>query len=284
MKIEQLIKDALKEDIGKGDITTRSLFPKPKHITARIIAKEKGILVGLSVVEMVFKAIDKKIKITRKVREGRPVRPGITVCVIRGRADKVLAGERVALNFIARLSGIATLTNKYVNRIKPYKAKILDTRKTTPLLRSLEKYAVRVAGGHNHRMGLWDRVLIKDNHKAVASSQFPVPSLKKMVASLRKKTKKKIEVEVESLREFKEALKAGPDIIMLDNMNLHDIKRAVKIRNKLVTGNRQLVTKLEASGGITLDNIRDIAKAGVDFISVGSLTHSVKSIDFSLEA
>jgi len=200
---------------------------------------------------------------------------------IYGKARAILTAERTVLNFLAHLSGIATQTKGFIEKIKPYKAKILDTRKTTPGLRILEKYAVKCAGGFNHRLGLWDMVLIKDSHKKIRRSKIErrleKVSIKELIKDARRKNKnKKIEIEVENLREFQDALLARPDIIMLDNMDLKRIKKALVLRR----GRRPLI---EVSGNITLNNVRAIAKTGVDMISIGSLTHSVKAIDFSLE-
>jgi nicotinate-nucleotide pyrophosphorylase (carboxylating) len=297
MTIEQILRLSLNEDAGRGDITTSSLFPKPIKITARILAKENGVLCGIDIARRLFKLLDKRIRFIKKVNDGAKVRRGKVVCIIKGDARKILTGERTALNFLGRLSGISTLTSEYVKRIKPCKVKIMDTRKTTPGLRELEKYAVRIGEGVNHRMGLWDAALVKDNHLRVLSIKYRVLSMKNLVAGLRKKTKKKIEIEVEDLGQFKEALDAKPDIIMLDNMKVSDIKRAVKIRNSLHPAPLTLHPtpctlyptpctlhpKLEVSGGVSLKNVRAIAKTGVDMISIGALTHSARSLDFSLE-
>jgi nicotinate-nucleotide pyrophosphorylase (carboxylating) len=292
----QIIRLALREDIGRGDITTKFLFPGPVKVRAKIIAKEDGVVCGVEVASEVFKAVEKLIReykgkiragtvlsencplirVNCKVKDGVVVKKGRVVCVIEGDARAILTGERTALNFLSRLSGIATLTRKYVDAVRPYKVKILDTRKTAPGLRELEKYAVECGGGVNHRMGLYDQVLVKDNHIKVTSHKSQVTSLKEIITEIRKKTNKKIEIEVESLRQFKEALDGRPDIIMLDNMSISDIKKAVAFKNKLST-------KLEVSGGVSLSNVRRIASTGVDMISVGALTHSAPSLDFSLE-
>ncbi len=286
----RIIKLALKEDIGKGDITTNALFPKPMKVTAKIIARESGVICGLCAVSDVFKMLDRRIQVIRKADGGSKIKKGQVVCIIKGDARKILAGERTALNFLGRLSGIATLTNKYVEKVKPYKVKILDTRKTAPGLRELEKYAVKCGGGTNHRAGLYDQILIKDNHLKVLSiaclparQGYRVLSIKNMIKQLRKKTNKKIEIEVENLREFKKALDAGPNIIMLDNIGISDIKKAVAFRNTLYPIPYTPRPELEVSGGVSLDNVRSIAATGVDMISVGALTHSAPSIDFSLE-
>lgn len=310
----QIIKMALKEDIGNGDITTEALFPNHIKIKAEVIAKEAGVVCGAAVAKEVFKAVERKIRkdkrrirenkgkdgrrritkekegcirIYNRVKDGARVKKGQVVCVVEGDARVILAGERTALNFLGRLSGVATLTRKYADAVKPYKVKILDTRKTTPGLRELEKYAVRRGGGANHRMGLYDQALVKDNHIEAFSVQRSEDrkSLKEIIEKVKKGINKgmKIEIEVENLRQFKEVLEADPDIIMLDNMCIADIKKAVAIKNELSAVRCPLSAKLEVSGGVTLDNVRNIAAAGVDMISVGALTHSAPSIDFSLE-
>jgi len=273
--LHKLLILALKEDIGKGDVTTDVLFSKPLKIEAKIIARDKGIVCGLPIVTEIFKTLDQKTSVLCKAREGSLVKHDQVVCAIKGDANKILKAERTALNFLSRLSGIATMTKNYTDKIKPHKTKIMDTRKTTPGLREFEKYAVKTGGGYNHRMGLYDQVLIKDNHLAAIGDR---KNINRIVALIRKKVKKhiKVEVEVQNLKEFKETLPARPDIIMLDNMKNPDIKKAVKIRGK-----RKIM--LEASGGVNLETVRSIAKTGVDMISIGGLTHSVKSLDFSLE-
>jgi len=277
-KVYKMIGSALKEDLGRGDITTGTLFSAPVRVTANIVAKQKGVVCGLSVVGMVFKILSRKTTVVKKVADGTSVKPGDVVCVIKGNARKILAGERVALNFLSRLSGIATLTRKYVAKVRPYNVKIMDTRKTTPGLRELEKYAVRIGGGHNHRMGLASHILIKDNHKKILSAKLETPLSQTHIQKIRKRVHKDIdvEIEVETLKEFREVLGVKANIIMLDNMRIPQIKKAVKLRNK----HRLL---LEASGRVNIDNVRDIAKTGVDMISIGALTHSPKSLDFSLE-
>jgi nicotinate-nucleotide pyrophosphorylase (carboxylating) len=267
------VRRALAEDIGGGDITTMAVFPKSKTVQAEIIAKEPGILAGISVSMAAFKLLDPKIKFMPLIRDGRAFRAGEVISRVEGGVISVLSAERTALNFLSRLSGIATLTSKFVNKIKPFKAKILDTRKTTPGLRPLEKYAVTAGGGYNHRSGLYDQILIKDNHLKAAGYDWT-----RIHSALKEWKKRRVvtEIEAANFREFKEALKCRPDIIMLDNMNLKEIKKSVKFRGSLST-------KLEVSGGVSLNNVRMIAATGVDTISIGALTHSSKPIDFSLE-
>ncbi|MBU1726370.1 MAG: carboxylating nicotinate-nucleotide diphosphorylase [Candidatus Omnitrophica bacterium] len=262
---------ALSEDIGKGDITSKIVIPAHKKIKAVFLAKEPCVTCGLNVASITFRSIDKNIKFRPMVKEGQAVRKGTRLAAVEGNARSILSAERVALNFIAMLSGIATKTREYVEAVKPFRVKIMDTRKTTPGLRHLQKYAVKAGGGCNHRMGLYDMVLVKDNHlKAI--------SLKDLIYRIKEKAPEsmKIEIEVDNLKDFIEVLKARPDIIMLDNMSIPDMKKAVNMRYGLRP-------KLEASGGITLQNIRKVASTGVDMISIGALTHSIKSVDISLE-
>jgi nicotinate-nucleotide pyrophosphorylase (carboxylating) len=269
-EIKPLIQLALKEDIGKGDITSNNIIPKDKVLEANIIAKEDGIVCGMDVIRLVYNMIDPKLVFHKKSKDGEKIRVGQKIANVRGSARSILTGERLVLNFLSALSGTATTTRKYVDKIKRYNAKILDTRKTIPGFRILQKYAVRTGGAVNHRMGLYDMVLIKDNHIETNGG------IKKAVLDVRKKIPKnvKIEVEAENLEQVKEALESNVDWIMLDNMPAENMKKAVELINSRA--------KVEASGGITLDNIEDVAKVGVDYISVGALTHSFDRIDFSM--
>ena len=273
-KLDLIIRHALLEDIGKGDITTELTIPKNKVIKADIVAKEDCVLCGMEVLERVFQIVDKSIKFIPKVKEATPIKKAKIIVSLEGKAHSILEGERVALNLLSHLSGIATKTREYVKMVEPNKVKITDTRKTMPGLRELQKYAVRIGGGFNHRMALDEMILIKDNHLQVTEGYTQLPKVPKGY---------KIEIEVENLDEFKHALKFKPDVIMLDNMQLEDIKKAVEIRNGTAFTSHHPKTKLEVSGGITLDTLKPIAASGVDLISVGELTHSVKAIDFSLE-
>lgn len=260
------IKNSLAEDIGQGDITSQAIIPKHKNIKARIIAKEGFLLCGIDVAEKVFKTVDGKIKFLYKAREGKYIRNKEVLAEISGPAHSILTAERTALNLLSFMSGIATKTDKFVKKIRPFKAKVTDTRKTFPGLRIFEKYAVRVGGGYNHRLKLDEMVLIKDNHlKLLGHSSLPV--MPKGYTT---------EIEAQSLSQFRRILKFKPNIIMLDNMNIKDIATAVKLRS-------HFPIKLEASGGINLSNIRKLASTGVDIISVGELTDSVKSVDISLD-
>lgn len=269
-QIEPIIENALREDIGSGDITTNLLFPEDSECRAIIIAKEEGIVAGLPIAEMVFKRLDEGILWNEKKREGDSVKPGDTLAEIQGRTRAILTGERVALNLLQRLSGIATLTSRFVKAVEGLPVKIMDTRKTAPGLRILDKYGVSVGGGYNHRFGLYDGVLIKDNHIRLAGG------ISRAVRLIREgiKTGLKIEVETSTLEEVREALEAGADIIMLDNMPVSIMKRAVE----MIGGN----ALTEASGGINLENVREVAETGVDFISIGALTHSSRALDIGL--
>lgn len=273
-KLESYARHALIEDIGKGDITTQLTIPEDKNIEAVILVKEDCVVCGLPVAKKVFEISDKNIRFEPLVKEGATAKKNKAIVKISGKARGILTAERVALNFLSMLSGVATKTREYVKKIEPYKVKITDTRKTIPGLRELQKYAVRVGGGHNHRVTLDEMVLIKDNHLKVTDGYQRLPSVPPGF---------KIEVEVQNLEEFKHALRFKPDYIMLDNMSLEDIKEAVRIRNNTEFKSHHPPTKLEVSGGVNLDNIRDFAQTGVDIISVGALTHSVKAVDMSLE-
>jgi nicotinate-nucleotide pyrophosphorylase (carboxylating) len=273
-KLDSIVRHALLEDIGKGDITTQLTIPKNKNIEAVLIAKEECVVCGLEVAEKVFKTVDKDIKFIPLVREGRKIKKGKVIAKVEGKAHSILSAERVALNLFSLLLGVATKTREYVEKIKPYKAKITDTRKTMPGLRELQKYAVRTGGGFNHRMALDEMILIKDNHLQVTEGYTQLPKVPKGY---------KIEIEVQNLEEFRHALRFKPDVIMLDNMGLADIKKAVEIVNNTVFTSHHPRTKLEASGGVEIEEVRQIAACGVDIISIGDLTHSVKSIDISLE-
>ncbi|MFH0888817.1 MAG: carboxylating nicotinate-nucleotide diphosphorylase [Planctomycetota bacterium] len=287
--INYLIELALKEDIGKGDITTHVLIPKNQKSTAIITAKEDAIVAGLPIIKLIYRRLSRDIKVTPTVKEGSSIKKGSLLAVVEGNTKAILSGERTVLNFLQRLSGIATLTNQFVRKVSGYKVQILDTRKTVPGLRILDKYAVKTGGGNNHRFGLDDAILIKNNHlsalnpKKTEKFSSTLKALEIIYQSRIAKLKP-IEIEVRNLNEFSIALifltdKAIPkSFIMLDNMTPKDIKEAVAIRNKI---NRKIM--LEASGGITLNNIRQFAATGVDYISVGALTHSPKALDISLQ-
>jgi nicotinate-nucleotide pyrophosphorylase (carboxylating) len=274
-QVKQLIDRALAEDISYGDVTTEILIPENQQGKASIIAKARGTIAGVDIAKQVFLKVDPELKLDILTKDGTEAEPGHTVAKIEGKIASILKAERVALNFLQHLSGIASETARYVKAVKGLPVLITDTRKTTPGLRILEKYAVRVGGGKNHRMHLGDNILIKDNHLAALSRQGL--SIKEIVTRARQKAapKLKIEVEVNTLKEAIEAAEAGADIIMLDNMNIEDMRQTVQ----LIKG-RALI---EASGGITLERVRAIAETGVDLISIGALTHSPKALDISLE-
>lgn len=274
VKLDQVIRHALIEDIGKGDITTQLTIPGDKITTANILLKQDCVACGLKAAERAFKIVDANTKFEPQVKEAASVKKGKVLATVSGKASSILTAERVALNLLSMLSGIATKTKDYVKQIKPYKVKITDTRKTLPGLRELQKYAVRIGGGYSHRMGLDEMLLIKDNHIKVTEGYDRLPSVPKGF---------KIEIEVQNLDEFRHALRFKPDVIMLDNMSLPDMKEAVEIRDKTEFKSHHPPTKLEASGGVDLKNVKQIAACGVDIISVGELTHSVEAVDISLD-
>jgi nicotinate-nucleotide pyrophosphorylase (carboxylating) len=266
------VQRALDEDLqSSGDITSRALIPPDSRGRARIVLREDGVVAGLPLASMVFRLLDNKVNFQLLVGDGDFLPAGSEIAVVEGPVLAILEGERTALNFLQRLSGIATLTNEYVSRAAPHEVEILDTRKTTPGLRPLEKYAVRAGGGKNHRLGLYDAVLIKDNHiAAVGGVGKAVERAREVVGD-----EQQVEVEVESLGGLEEAISAGADIVMLDNMSVEETRQAVEIAGGRV--------KLETSGGITLENLEAYAATGVDYISVGALTHSAPALDIALE-
>ncbi|HYR22466.1 MAG TPA: carboxylating nicotinate-nucleotide diphosphorylase [Chthoniobacterales bacterium] len=268
------IEIALREDIGEGDVTTDFFVSKNQHATARIVARERAILAGTETAAEVFRRVDSALDVAVLQKDGSELNDGDNVIQLRGEARSILKAERVALNFLQRLSGIATLTRKFVDAAANDRVKILDTRKTTPGLRALEKAAVLAGGGANHRFGLFDMVLLKDNHLA-ASTGFD--AFAKAVGKFREaRPNVQIEVEADALEQVRAFLEVdGIDLILLDNMKPAQIREAIALgKNKV---------KFEASGGVTLKNIRQIAATGVDYISIGALTHSPRAIDFSLE-
>ncbi len=267
-KVLPVIMAALAEDVASGDITSALIFEKDENVMADVIVHEDCVPAGLDVLRWIFNALDERIIFRPLCADGDSVKKGKKVAALKGSVKNILAGERTALNFLGRLSGVATSTSRFMAKVKGTKAKIFDTRKTLPGLRVLEKYALRVGGGSNHRMGLWDGVLIKDNHLSRVKVRDAVKKAKA-------KGYKNIEIEVSDLKEFKEALDAGADIIMLDNMKIGDIRKAVRLaKSKAV---------LEVSGGVDLENVARIARTGIHRISIGALTHSAPSVDFSLE-
>jgi len=273
--IRPIIQSALREDIGRGDITSQAIAPSSLTGKACIIAEEEGILAGIEVAKEVFRLTSgEKVEFISQLKDKDSLKGGLPVLILQTSALAILKGERVALNFLGRLSGIATLTKEYVDLASPFGVKILDTRKTTPNLRVLEKYAVKIGGGLNHRFGLDSGILIKDNHIRICGS------LKKAVERIRQAIPPfwKIEVEADGLSEVKEAVELGVEAIMLDNMGLKEIKKAVDLIHQQA---KEII--IEASGGINLENVAEVAKSGVDLISVGSLTKAAKNLNMHLE-
>ncbi len=273
-EIDKIIDIALAEDTGYGDVTTEALIPPSLQGNASVLIKGDGVLAGIEVAMRVFQKIDPSLKIEVLIKDGSKVKPGDTAATVSGSVSSILKAERVAINFLCRLSGIASETARYVDEVRGLNVNIYDTRKTTPGLRLLEKYAVRVGGGKNHRYHLGDGILIKDNH--IAALRARGVSLKDIVSKARRNAPGvKVEIEVTSRQETLEAIEGKADTIMLDNMAPHEMREMVA----LIAGR----ARVEAAGGITLANIREVAAAGVDIISVGALTHSVKALDISLE-
>ena len=272
--VREFLIHALNEDLGHGDLTTEFIIPDNHVSEAVILAKEDFILSGLPFAREVFNITDPGISFKEILSDGNPLKEGAVIASLIGPTAGLLTGERLALNIMQRLSGIATLTNSFVKLINDTGARIVDTRKTSPNMRYLEKYAVRTGGGHNHRFGLYDGILIKDNHIMAAGG------IKNAVESVGGKAHHlmKIEVEVKNIEELTEALHTRADIIMLDNMSVELMKEAVRI-----THEHRPSPLLEASGGVSIDNVREIALTGVDFISVGALTHSAPSVDISMK-
>jgi nicotinate-nucleotide pyrophosphorylase (carboxylating) len=269
-ELKKIVRAALKEDIGGGDITSRAIVPANLNYTARLVAKQSGIIAGLDVAIACFEQFDSNMQFDMHYLDGDRIDKDAVIGTISGSARGILAAERTALNFLQRMSGIATYTCQFVDAVKNSRTVILDTRKTAPGLRRLDKWAVELGGGQNHRFGLYDMVMIKENHIAVAGGISPA------VAKVRKKYRDKFQivVEVKDLSELEEAIQLKVDRILLDNMSLANLRKAVQF-----TANR---IPLEASGNVSLENAADIAKTGIDFISIGAITHSIKALDISL--
>jgi nicotinate-nucleotide pyrophosphorylase (carboxylating) len=273
--LRRLVEHSLEEDLGRGDVTSDSLVPSDVDARAVVRSRGEGVIAGLDVAALVFEAANPRVKFTALTPDGTTVGRGQDIAVVSGEARRLLHGERVALNFLQRLSGVATLTARYVEAIQGSRARIVDTRKTTPGLRALEKYAVRAGGGFNHRRDLSDAMLIKDNHLAVIAARgLSLPAAVKKARESLPHTLK-VEIEVDRLDQIPEALEAGADIILLDNMSTEDLRRAVV----LIAG--RAIT--EASGRVSLTTVREIAATGVDVISVGALTHSAPVLDIGLD-
>ncbi|MFT3882028.1 MAG: carboxylating nicotinate-nucleotide diphosphorylase [Gemmatales bacterium] len=271
---QQLIRLGIAEDLGQvGDITSQAVIPHDLQGIATFVARSVGVLSGTPIIQMICNTVDPSLRLELRASDGSALQPRQSIATLSGSMRSILAVERIALNFLQKLSGIATQTSKYVEEVKETKCQVLDTRKTTPGWRVLEKYAVRCGGGHNHRMGLFDAVMIKDNH--LAGLRHHGTPLAEAVRQARAVVGHKVivEVEVESLEQLKEALTAHPDVILLDNMKVDMLRQAVDIRNRTA-----LQTRLEASGGITLTTLKEVARTGVDCVSVGALTHSAPAL------
>ena len=278
-RIYKLIGLVLHEDIGSGDVTSKAVVDSGLRGTALIRAKEKGVLAGIGIAGTVFKKVDRTLKFTPFFEDGDTIRPNDRIALIKGNLRSILRGERTALNFLQQLSGVATYTASFADKVKGTRVRVLDTRKTVPNLRSLQKQAVKSGGGENHRRGLYDMILIKENHIRAAGSISEAIKRAKLYSSKKSRGKRlKIEVETKTLKEAEQAVRLGVDMIMLDNMPLNQIKKAVKIIRS-----HDKKVKLEVSGNVELNEVRQIAATGVDFISVGALTHSAKALDFSLK-
>lgn len=269
-RLREIVRQSLEEDIGPGDVTTGPIIPPQQKGSARVVAKQEGVFCGAPVFREVFAQVDASVAVSTPLQEGEPVRGGQTVFTLDGPLASILTGERVALNFLSMLSGVATTTSHYAHAVRHTPARILDTRKTTPLHRKLEKYAVRVGGGVNHREALYDMVLIKENHHdACGGIANAVKAVRERWAD-----RFRVEVETRNLDEVRQALDCRVDRIMLDNMDLPTIREAVAL-----IGDQ---AEIEASGGVNLENIVAIAEAGVDFVSIGRLTHSNQWVDYSM--
>jgi nicotinate-nucleotide pyrophosphorylase (carboxylating) len=273
--IRQAVKVALNEDIGSGDVTTLATVPEKATATAQMVAREPLVLAGIELAEATFVELSSAANIKRLAEDGRRIERGQTFLFVHGPARSILTAERVALNFVQRLSGIATLTAQFVAAVKGTQARILDTRKTTGGWRRLEKYAVHCGGGQNHRLGLFDMVLIKDNHLSALRGEMPNAIAAAVRRARSKYPQLEVEVEADTLEQVQQAVEAGTDIILLDNMTPEQLCAAVKLVNGRV--------RIEASGGVKLSNVRAIAETGVDYISVGALTHSACAVDIGLD-
>ncbi len=274
-EIQNAVRAALAEDVGSGDVTSLSTIPASAKFSVVMRAREPMVVAGIAFAETAFRLLSRNVHVKILVRDGQALKAGATILQVSGSARAILSAERVALNFVQRLSGVATLTKHYVDEVRGTDAQILDTRKTTPGWRRFEKYAVTCGGGRNHRVGLFDMVLIKDNHLAALRDAKPNAVAAAVMSARKKFPKLKIEVESDTLAQVREAVDAGADIILLDNMSLSELRQAVRL-----VGTR---AKTEASGGVNLRTVHAIAKTGVDFISVGAITHSARAVDVGLD-
>ncbi len=280
LQISHIIDEALMEDIGAGDITTDAVISPDIPASGEIISRSAGVAAGIPIAGFCFRRLDSRVTYEQEIDDGAPVHRNQVLARLSGPAQPILKAERVALNFLQRLSGIATLTARYVAAVKEYPVRILDTRKTTPGLRILEKYAVRAGGGFNHRLGLSDGILIKDNHLLFQAAPENADAIERAVSLARRTAghMRQIEVETDSLEQVEQAVRAGADAILLDNMDGETLVRAVEIAR---SSGRRII--LEASGNVSLRNVKQIAATGVDVISIGALTHSAPALDISLE-
>jgi nicotinate-nucleotide pyrophosphorylase (carboxylating) len=274
-EIRRVVRQALAEDTGPGDVTTLATVPSATRARAVMVAREPLVLAGIALAEAAFKMVSPKVAVRRGLTDGRVASRGAHILTLSGPARALLTAERVALNLVQRLSGVATLTAQFARAVKGTRAQILDTRKTTPGLRLLEKYAVRCGGGRNHRLALSDMVLIKDNHLAALRDATPNPIAAAVARARARYPRLQVEVEADTLEQVEQAIAAGADVILLDNMTPRQLQEAVR----LVAGR----AKTEASGSVSLKKVRAIAEAGVDFISVGALTHSARAVDIALD-
>jgi len=274
-EVRRLVQAALTEDIGGGDVTTLATVPAEARARAKVVARESLVVAGLDLAEAAFRALSEAVQIRRHLSDGGRAAAGQCLMELEGEARALLSAERVALNFLQRLSGIATLTAQFVDAVKGTRARILDTRKTTPGCRRMEKYAVACGGGQNHRFGLYDLVLIKDNHLAALREELPDAIAAAVDRARRRFPQLKVEVEADTLEQVQQAVTAGADIVLLDNMTPEQLRAAV-----ILVGGRALT---EASGGVNLANVRAIAETGVDFVSIGALTHSARAVDIALD-
>jgi nicotinate-nucleotide pyrophosphorylase (carboxylating) len=276
--IAGIVRTALKEDVGRGDITTNLIVPALHKSRAVITVKEDAVVCGVAFAAEVFRQLDPRLRVTCRHKDGDLLRRGDVVVALEGRTRAILTGERVALNFLSYLSAIATQTRRFCDAVEPHDVEILDTRKTTPGYRLMERHAVACGGGVNHRFNLNDMVLMKDNHRVISQQK---ERLSDTVRRLHQKTHKKVEIEVDHLWELHDVLESNPEMILLDNMSVDELKKAVAMTREFYPKGRRPL--LEASGGISLETIRQIAATGVDRISVGSLTHTRRAVDMSLE-
>lgn len=281
--IDRLLDLAVAEDVGEGDITTESLVAEDAQLTGSFVSRQSGVFAGLEIIQHFYERLDQRITMTGIATDGQHIAPGQKLAEVKGPARPILTGERIALNILQRMCGVATLTKSYVEAIHGTNAKIYDTRKTMPGMRILDKLAVYTGGGENHRQGLFDMILIKDNHLALSYPECPQDSAACSVERVRSKTNHKIMIEVDSLDQLRDVVDAEPDFVLLDNMDIEMLVEAVHITRRLCADRGLRRPLLEASGGITLKNIKAIAEAGVDRISIGAITHSAPALDIGLD-